>query len=81
MDAVIEPTEIEADTGERFDPFCHTLDGAGNALCFADIRGRRAHTRKLPSTSSSMTPQICQTCNKAICPTCLEIEYRLPEAS
>lgn len=76
-----EAVEVEADAGERFDPFCHTLDDAGRPLCFADVRGRRVHTRKLPSTSSAMTTPTCQTCGKVVCPTCLEIEYRLPEVS
>ena len=68
------------DAGERFDPFCHTIDGQGRALCFADVRGRRVHNRVLPSTGSSSHHPSCQTCGKVICPTCIEIEYRLPES-
>ena len=72
-----EAVDVEADTGERFDPFCHTLDSGGQALCFADIRGRNVHTRKLPATSTAMTVLTCQRCRKVICPTCQEIEARL----
>lgn len=72
-----EAVEVEADAGERFDPFCHTLDSGGQALCFADIRGRQVHTRELPSTSTAMTVLTCQRCRKVICPTCQEIEARL----
>ena len=73
----VEEHEATEDTGERFDPFCHTLDGSGQALCFADIRGRHVHTRELPSTGTSMTVLTCQRCRKVVCPTCQEIEARL----
>lgn len=73
-----EAIEVEADAGERFDPFCHTLDSGGQALCFADIRGRSVHKRELPMTGTSAMAQTCQRCHKVICPTCQEIEARLP---
>ena len=72
-----EAVEVEADAGERFDPFCHTLDSGRQALCFADISGRNVHTRELPTTGTSMTVLTCQRCRKVVCPTCQEIEARL----
>lgn len=76
-----EQVGASADAGERFDPFCHTLDKRGIPLCFADVRGRRVHNRVWPTTSGASGAVHCQTCHKTICPTCLEIEYRLPESA
>ena len=67
------PEESVVDDGERFDPFCHTLDGQRRALCLADVRGRRVHNRGI-GTSSSAWPTHCQTCQRALCPTCAEVE-------
>ena len=69
--------EVAPDAGERFDPFCHTLDELGRALCFADIRGRSVHRRQLPTTSGAGHHPSCLSCGKVVCPTCLEIESRL----
>lgn len=65
-----------ADTGERFDPFCHTLDEQRRALCLADISGRRVHNRSF-GTSGSSGPTHCPSCQKALCPMCAEIERNL----
>lgn len=75
-DLRLESEPTSADTGERFDPFCHTLDDAGRALCFADLSGRRVHKRNL-GTAGSAGATHCQTCQKAVCPTCAEIERQI----
>lgn len=71
------PVEASADAGERFDPFCHTLDYQGHALCFADVSGRPVHNRSFSSTSSTVCTPSCAVCNRVCCPTCIEIEARL----
>jgi hypothetical protein len=77
-DLHLEEEAVTADTGERFDPFCHTLDDKGTPLCFADVTGRPIHQRRTPTTGNSAFVSVaCQTCGKTICPTCREAELRL----
>lgn len=68
------------ETGD--DRFCHLLDDRRRALCFADVTGRAVHDAQAAPQPFQVTGdwvimELCATCGRQRCPTCVEIAAAL----